>query len=215
MVSGHTALPSDGQCLLQMSNQKLEMARGDDVYLLPPSYCDKSHDILHFLPEVDRWAMGSRLAPLLAIVFMDSLEKAALPPEVQYYGRYIDDIFIVGKLRQTLRKTFLRLSSASASIKLTTEDPKQDGFLPFLNTNIKISDGQFSSMWYRKPASHNIIIHARSCHPAYMKKNVVRHLITTASDVTSVNPQQVQDEVGKILRQNGYGTDEHRCWKPH
>ncbi|KAK6017298.1 hypothetical protein OSTOST_17183, partial [Ostertagia ostertagi] len=49
-------------------------------------------------------AMGSRLAPLLAIVFMDSLERQALSSGILYFGRYIDDIFIVGKTRAALRE---------------------------------------------------------------------------------------------------------------
>lgn len=56
---------------------------------------------------------------------LNSLERAALPPEVQYYVQYIDDVFIVGNSRKTLRQTFARLISAST------------------NT-------QFSSIWYRK-----------------------------------------------------------------
>ncbi|KAK6030680.1 hypothetical protein OSTOST_03179, partial [Ostertagia ostertagi] len=82
-------------------------------------------------------AMGSRLAPLLAIVFMDSLERQALSSGILYFGRYIDDIFIVGKTRAALRETFSKLNSAHESIQLTSEEPSPDGFLPFLNSKVR------------------------------------------------------------------------------
>ncbi|KAK6009798.1 hypothetical protein OSTOST_25244, partial [Ostertagia ostertagi] len=144
-------------------------------------------------------AMGSRLAPLLAIVFMDSLERQALSSGILYFGRYIDDIFIVGKTRAALRETFSKLNSAHESIQLTSEEPSPDGFLPFLNTKVRIMDGQISAMWYKKGASRNILIHARSCHPLHMVR---------------LELVEVMTEVDEILRQNGYKRGQHRTWKP-
>ncbi|XGW28958.1 hypothetical protein V3C99_008620 [Haemonchus contortus] len=169
----------------------------------------------NFYKQTRGLAMGSRLAPLLAIVFMDNLERPALSSDVLYFGRYIDDIFIVGKSRTTLRQTFGRLNKRCQSIKLTAESPSADGFLPFLNTKIKISDGQITSMWYRKPASQNILIHARSCHPVHMKTNVVHHMISTSRELTSVNSQEIEAEVDEVLRQNGYRRGAFRSWRPH
>ncbi|KAK6030599.1 hypothetical protein OSTOST_03262 [Ostertagia ostertagi] len=40
-------------------------------------------------------AMGSRVATLLAIVFMDRLERRILSSGLLFYGRYIDDIFVL------------------------------------------------------------------------------------------------------------------------
>lgn len=60
--------------------------------------------------------MGNRLSPLLANIFMDDLERPALSSRVLYFGRYIDDIFIVENSRATLRQTLGHLNSALPSI---------------------------------------------------------------------------------------------------
>ena len=56
-------------------------------------------------------AMGNRLAPLLAVLFMDSFEKSCLTTSVLYYLRYIDDIIVIAKSRAGLRHVFNALNS--------------------------------------------------------------------------------------------------------
>lgn len=48
----------------------------------------------------------------------------------------------------------------------------------------------------------------------YMKQNIVHHTIATSTALTSTNSREVDNEVREILRQNGYGSRECRCWKP-
>ena len=121
-----------------------------------------------------------------------------------YYGRYIDDIIVIAKSRAGLRHVFNALNSRHASIKLTSEDPEADGFIPFLNTKVKVSEGQVNTMWYKKPASKNILLHSRSCHPGYMKANVVQNLLQTATRLTTKNNDEITALVKKILEENGY-----------
>lgn len=56
-------------------------------------------------------------------------------------------------------------------------------------------------------------IHERSCHPVYMKRNIVHCTITASTALTTENSQKVEDQVKEILWQNGYGTKQSRCWK--
>ncbi|EYC31017.1 hypothetical protein Y032_0004g1904 [Ancylostoma ceylanicum] len=46
--------------------------------------------------------MGLRLAPLLAIVYLDRIERKSLTTGVVFYKRYIDDVFVVDSSPEVL-----------------------------------------------------------------------------------------------------------------
>uniref|UniRef100_A0A914DKF2 Reverse transcriptase domain-containing protein n=1 Tax=Acrobeloides nanus TaxID=290746 RepID=A0A914DKF2_9BILA len=56
-------------------------------------------------------AMGNRIAPILAIAFMHSLESRALFCNPKVYVRYIDDTFIVAESEEALQSLFANLNS--------------------------------------------------------------------------------------------------------
>ncbi|EYB95653.1 hypothetical protein Y032_0157g3192 [Ancylostoma ceylanicum] len=84
------------------------------------------------------------------------------------------------------------------------ERSDDDGCLPFLNTKIKIIRGQKKHVWYKKPASANILIHSRSAHPNFIKANVVRNFLRTKDKLRSATDPNVEREVARILDTNGY-----------
>ncbi|EYB89127.1 hypothetical protein Y032_0235g3167 [Ancylostoma ceylanicum] len=86
--------------------------------------------------------MGIRIAPLLAIVHLDHNEKASLTNGIILYKRYIDDVFVIGSSYAELRSTLTNLNSMDVNIKFTVEEPSRDGFLPFLNTKVRICNGK-------------------------------------------------------------------------
>uniref|UniRef100_A0A7I4Z4Z2 Reverse transcriptase domain-containing protein n=1 Tax=Haemonchus contortus TaxID=6289 RepID=A0A7I4Z4Z2_HAECO len=87
-------------------------------------------------------AMGNRIAPVLAVIFLDHFEKPSLTSGILFYKRYIDDVFVIGTTEEDLVETLKRLNSHDANIRFTREDPGRDGFLPSLNAKTRISDGQ-------------------------------------------------------------------------
>ncbi|XGW22287.1 hypothetical protein V3C99_004927, partial [Haemonchus contortus] len=87
-------------------------------------------------------AMGNRVAPVLAVIFLDHIEKSSLTSGILFYKRYIDDVFVIGTTEEDLVETLKRLNSHDANITFTREDPGRDGFLPFLNAKTRISEGQ-------------------------------------------------------------------------
>ncbi|KAK6731093.1 hypothetical protein RB195_007514 [Necator americanus] len=72
------------------------------------------------------------------------------------------------------------ISLCCSYIKLTREQSK-DGWLPYLNAQIKLHNGIASVKWYRKESSKNILINAKSAHPNGMKKAIIRNMVKTAT----------------------------------
>ncbi|VDP09726.1 unnamed protein product [Heligmosomoides polygyrus] len=50
-------------------------------------------------------AMGLRIAPLLAIVYLDRIERRSLTQGIVFYKRYIDDVFVIGSTALDLYDT--------------------------------------------------------------------------------------------------------------
>ena len=135
-------------------------------------------------------AMGSRVAPPLAIVFMHALESMFLAtPRAQpsLYLRYIDDVFGVwthGK--DALLEYFDFLNTVHPTIKFTIEHTADSGALPFLDTKISISEsGDYTTELYVKPMASPVIIHFSSALPMTTKKNAVRSQMLRAIRLSS------------------------------
>ncbi|KAK6754602.1 hypothetical protein RB195_013540 [Necator americanus] len=124
--------------------------------------------------------MGQRLAPVLAVCFMNRIEQPVIERLPQMYCRCIDDCFIITSKQSDMDECFKILNERSQYIKLTREQPK-DGWLPYLNAQIKLHNGIASVKWYRKGSSKNILINAKSAHPNGMKKAVIRNMVKTAT----------------------------------
>ncbi|EYC45630.1 hypothetical protein Y032_0421g1170 [Ancylostoma ceylanicum] len=159
-------------------------------------------------------AMGIRIAPLLAIVYLDHIEKASLTNGIILYKRYIDDVFAIGSSSSELAATLANLNAKDENIEFTVEEPDRDGFLPFLNVNVRICDDTTEIRWYKKRSSKNIILHSRSAHPAYMKANVVRNLIGTSERIAARTSETV-DTIKRILFENGYISGNMATWRPY
>ena len=80
--------------------------------------------------------MESPVSPVVAKLYMEFLEDRALTSTVnppRWWKRYIDDIFVI--LKQSQREEFLQhINSVDPSILFTTEEAKQEGSMPFLDT---------------------------------------------------------------------------------
>uniref|UniRef100_A0A7I4XX46 GIY-YIG domain-containing protein n=1 Tax=Haemonchus contortus TaxID=6289 RepID=A0A7I4XX46_HAECO len=74
------------------------------------------------------------------------------------------------------------MNEQSQYIKLTREVP-HDGWLPYLNTQVKVYNGVVSVKWYSKTTSKNILLHATSAHPQAVKRAVVNNMLRTATSV--------------------------------
>ena len=156
-------------------------------------------------------AMGSRIAPPVAIAFMHVLESGFLSSvnlTPSLYLRYIDDIFGVWThgLDQ-LTHFFNCINSYHRSITFTMSTTSQSGQLPFLDTLITVHpSGEYTTELYFKPMAAPIIIHYTSAHPMSTKRGVLNAEIKRAMRVSS-DKQAIDRSVKRIktlFEQNGY-----------
>ena len=88
-----------------------------------------------FYQQLEGTAMGSPISLIIANLFLEDLETRALsttpcPPSL--WKRYVDDTLTI--IKRDHKDTFLdHLNSMDANIKFTSEDPKQDGSIAFLD----------------------------------------------------------------------------------
>ncbi|EYC26545.1 hypothetical protein Y032_0010g1212 [Ancylostoma ceylanicum] len=158
--------------------------------------------------------MGIRIAPLLAIVYLDHIERTSLTAGILFYKRYIDDVFAIGTTPSELTATLDNLNSRDVHIKFTIEEPDTEGFLAFLNTRVRIHEGKKEIRWHKKESSKNIILHSRSAHPLHMKVNVVRNLKKTSERI-STEGSGSDGKIQSILFENGYTTRTTGSWRPY
>ncbi|EYC15426.1 hypothetical protein Y032_0037g3514 [Ancylostoma ceylanicum] len=149
-------------------------------------------------------AMGNRIAPILAIIFLDHIERASLTSGILLYTRYIDDVFVIGTTEMEVEATLEKLNSFDPHVSFTIERPDDKGYLPSLNTKIRLNSGRKEYIWHKKAASANILVYSRSAHPQFIKANVVRNLMKTKGKLCTATDVGVEKTISRILEENGY-----------
>ena len=81
-------------------------------------------------------AMGFPVSPVVENLYMEYFEHRALTPAVnppRLWKRYVDDTFVIKQ--QSQKEGFLQnISAVDPFIKFTTEESKEDGSMPFMDT---------------------------------------------------------------------------------
>ncbi|XGW33913.1 hypothetical protein V3C99_017986 [Haemonchus contortus] len=155
--------------------------------------------------------MGQRLAPVLAICFMSRIESPVIARMPIMYCRCIGDCCVTTSTQQEMDVLFDILNRQSQYIKFTRE-VWHEGWLPYLNTQIKISGGRYHVKWYQKNRSKNILLHAKSAHPEAVKRAVVRNMYRTATGMCTgeVEREESRKLACETAKLNGYGTQRKR-----
>lgn len=205
------------KCLLESHHQEINMlglSVSDVTKLL--NHC-LSNNYLRFGDRYFRQtrgiAMGSRVAPPLAIIFMDSLERqfnntAAHKPDI--YMRYIDDVLGVWTNgSDNLRLYLQHINNAHPSIRFTIETTEDGGSIPFLDTKLTVEPtGRYTTELYIKPLSAGIIMHANSAQPWKAKRAVLYSQIQRAIRLSSSQDacQRSIERIKELFSNNGYNT---------
>ena len=124
--------------------------------------------------QIGGTAMGTKVAPSYANLFMGELEKNILecsPKEPLLWKRFIDDIFMIWTYSQKELHTFLEyLNRFHHSIKFTME--YSDKQIVFLDTIVKKStkNNRLIVELYTKPTDTHNYLHFQSYHPSHTKR---------------------------------------------
>ena len=87
-------------------------------------------------------AMGSRIAPIIAIMFMNRLECSAVythcPVDLTFYRRYVDDTLCLVNSIDDAKSMLNHLNSLHHSVKFELELPNTDNTISLLDVTITI-----------------------------------------------------------------------------
>ena len=158
--------------------------------------------------------MGSRIAPPLAIVFMNAIESLILTSDEilqpALYMRYIDDIMgIWTHGSQALDRFFEFINNFHRSLKFTIErtDKSPNSQIPFLDTLLTVQpSGKFTTELYIKPMAAPIILHYDSAHPKQTKSSVLFSQMLRAMRLGSNMKckNRGMDKIASLFTANGY-----------
>ena len=161
----------------------------------------------HYL-QIGGTAMGTRLAPSYANIFMSDFEDKYVDTyqlQPLLWLRYIDDIFCVWQHGESELDNFTEhLNNAHRSIKFTTE--KSNTSVNFLDTTVTIRDKELTSSLYVKPTDRNNYLPFDSAHPYHCKKGLPYGQFLRIRRICSTESDFLKNCVYKaaLLRQKGY-----------
>ena len=127
----------------------------------------------HYL-QVQGTAMGTRMAPSFACLFMSELEGrmlASAPCRPWIWWRYIDDVFFIWTSDENSLGTFINhINSFHRTIKFTSEYSHQQAH--FLDVTVRKNNDTLTTDLYSKPTDTHQYLHSTSCHPKHCKTGI-------------------------------------------
>ena len=157
--------------------------------------------------QIDGVAMGSPLGPILADIFVAHLEKKIETAihSVEFYRRYVDDIFVVTDSPERTETLLQLFNSLHTNIKLSIEH-ESNGCLPFLDVHMRRrNDGTIQRSVHRKHTWTGQYLHFTSFVPMHYKRGLVKSLYHRAHEICSEDTLKCElDTIEKTLQANGY-----------
>ena len=151
--------------------------------------------------------MGSCISPIVANIFIEHMEKAALTTfhtAPKLWLRYVDDTFCVLK-KEHMTEFHQHINSVCHHIQFTMEE-EQNLSLPFLDVLVIRHDKTFRTQVYRKPTHTDRYLHFDSHHPQHHKLAVTKTLHDRANTHNTI-PADARHEathVLSVLQLNGF-----------
>ena len=153
-------------------------------------------------------AIGTKMAPQYAILFMAFLEERLLDScmlKPLFWWRYIDDIFFVWEHGEESLKSFLKyINEAHPTIKFTADYSKEK--VNFLDVQvIKKGDKLVTDLYVKSTDTHQYLDYS-SCHPSHCKDSIpysqALRLNRICSEVSSFDKRC--NELESWLQKRGY-----------
>ena len=130
--------------------------------------------------------MGSPLGPLLANVFMCSIEETLecegkMPT---YYSRYVDNTLTIMPDKLTADNFLVTLDNCHSSVKFTMEI-ENDRMLPFLGTQVLNKSTHIQNKIYVKPTNTGLLLHYKSHVDDRYKRSLLKTMLDRAFCLSS------------------------------
>ena len=161
-----------------------------------------------FFKQKQGTAIGTKMAPPYAILFMSDFEERFLessPLKPFVWWRYIDDIFMIWQHGEEELSRFIQsLNSCHPSIKFTSEHSKQK--INFLDVQVIKKGNKLITDLFVKPTDTHQYLHATSCHPSHCKTSIPYSQALRFNRICSESDffDQRCDELEKWLKQRGF-----------
>nr|XP_008114451.1 PREDICTED: uncharacterized protein LOC103279723 [Anolis carolinensis] len=131
-----------------------------------------------FFLQIFGVTMGSPVAPALANLYIASMEENLILnteknnylPEIIYYGRFIDDIFMVIKSLETAILFSQWINTLHEHIKFSSHSNQHE--INFLDITVYKMQDKLRVINYCKPTDKNSILHYTSFHHHKLKTNL-------------------------------------------
>ena len=156
----------------------------------------------HYL-QTHGTAMGTRMAPSYANLFLAKFETGALsraPFQPFIWWRYIDDVFMIWTRSVQDLNTFTSfLNYIHPTIKFTCDHSFTS--IPFLDVNVSLRNGKIVTDLYK----HQYLLHS-SCHPIHTKRAIPFSLALRLRRICSTNETFTlrTNELIGYLQKRGY-----------
>ena len=136
--------------------------------------------------QTDGVAMGSPLGPLLANVFMCSIEgkldqDGKLP---SYYRRYVDDTFTIMPDIASAGFFLHTLNHRHPSVKFTME-VERNASLPFIGVELLNVESRIETKVYVKPTNTGLLLHYQSRVDNRYKRGLITTMLDRAYRISS------------------------------
>jgi hypothetical protein len=165
----------------------------------------------HTFLQVKGLAMGSSVSGILAIVFMDYLEKKALLSftHIGLYGRYVDDIFALVINRDEAEKLQTTMNQQHSSIAFELELPDSNNSLSLLDFNVQLTNGETYFRFYKKAARKDIFVNFGTALSFTSKITIAANERVRITERCSSEEQKeiYSQKLDQLLRKNGFTAD--------
>ena len=162
--------------------------------------------------QTDGLSMGSKIAPMLANIWLANLD-GVIKDDAELYYRYMDDICTLVQIGQE-DNLLNRVNGIHPNLRFTMEklhvdeqDGDKLGHISFLDIKITVwNDRSITTEWYRKETSTDVVMNWFSSAPMKYKVNIVYGLVNRFWDTCSTYKSFTSglDEAKKILIKNQY-----------
>ena len=216
VVSMYTSIPAHPAVNLMTeyiasSNINCYNLTSTDIHQLLSVVVDNTYFTFHgrTYKQIKGLPMGSSLSGLLAITYMDRLERQALDTchDYAFFSRYVDDIIILTSSRDEASNIAEAFSSVDKNIRFDMEHPDNTGTLPILDFRLKIlGKAGIHTEFYRKPSSTDLFVHHKSALPHGAKIGYIRNEVARIRSKCSREEDQITHTTHfkATLNANGY-----------